>query len=71
MKRKEQQSIQSGNAALRLLLSCAALFGLVGAAAAQTYLSPSDVTLSGDKKSLYIAAHTGRKLLRFSIDARE
>jgi YVTN family beta-propeller protein len=52
-----------------VLISTSAV--LLSSAVAQSYLSPSDVTLSTDRKTVYVAAHTGKQLLSFDIKTRE
>ncbi len=49
-----------------LFISLAAL-----SAAAQTYLSPCDISLSEDGKRLSLTAHTGKQVLDFDLAARK
>ncbi|MDF7824852.1 hypothetical protein P4B35_12575 [Pontiellaceae bacterium B12227] len=46
------------------------LFAAATSISAQTYLSPCDIDLSPDASSLYITAHTGRKILVMDVKTR-
>lgn len=67
----KQRSIASSSPCKQAILSAIALWGLVFSGVAQTYLSPSDLMLSKDRKTIHIAAHTGKKLLEFDLNTRK
>ncbi|VGO14582.1 hypothetical protein PDESU_03145 [Pontiella desulfatans] len=56
---------------MKLFSTIAISFALLGAAGAQTYLSPCDIDQSPDKKTIYITAHTGRQLLCFDVASKK
>ncbi len=56
---------------MKRLICYASSLLLLSSAVAQTYLSPCDINLSPDRKSIYIAAATGRQVLCFDLTTRK